>query len=949
MSGTKSDRERLEAEIEHRKRLESALRQALADRQSDEAAVHANAHVLAALRQLAFGLSDKLDVDGVTRATLELALQALSAKAGAVALVQPDGMLEIQQWVGYSPETIAHLKRVPLDAPLPLAVAVRTRAPVVLSGEQVDRLQPAAVQGSLQALGPRTVAAVPMMVEGTCIGAIVVTLSATAGGEKPDPQFLQDVAQQCGLGIHRAQLAEQGRSATRKLQILADASRAFAAASQDLDLLFETVGKQVLLAFGGSCEITLLSEAGGALETAYLAHEDPEACGFLRGMLAAFPRQVGEGVSGLVARTGQAFLRARVDEAELLAASKPEHREYLVRYPIHSFLVVPLRSSHGVMGTLSTARYRGDESLSETDAAFLQDLGDRASLAIDNARLYQGERRARQNAESAANRTRQLQRLTSALAGAHSTADVAKVVVAVGLETLDAQASVGWLLAPDGHTLELVASLGYRGPRIDAFRRIPLDAKLPLCEALRTGAPMMLGSLDELERGYPLSSSAGSSEFASWAVLPFLLGGRGIGGVSLSFATPRVFVKEDRELLLSMMEQASSAFERCRLFEAEKTARALSEETDRRKDEFLAMLGHELRNPLAPIQTALQLMRLRDEKSVLRERVIIERQVGHLQRLVDDLLDISRITRGRIDLKRERLEMADIAAQALEQVDPLFVQRKHRLHLQLARPGLLVDGDPVRLAQVVANLLTNAAKYTEPGGEIWVSVGREGAEIVLRVRDNGAGIAPDLLPRVFELFTQATQTLARAQGGLGLGLAIVQRLVDLHGGRVEARSDGPGRGSEFIVWLPAAGRTAAARSGAREVFAPSPAGRTSRRLLVVDDNRDAAGLLAEALELMGYEIRVAYDGPSALTTATAFQPEIALVDIGLPVMDGYELAQRLREEAGPCKLHLLALTGYGQEKDRARALAAGFDQHLVKPIDLTRLGHILAHLDIPAQ
>jgi signal transduction histidine kinase/CheY-like chemotaxis protein len=920
----------LEAEIELRKRLERALRESLAERRRAEAEVRSNQQTLADLRQLAFGLSDQLDVDGVIKATLELVLNALHAKAGVVALVQPDGMIELRQSIGYASAAMDRLRRLAPDASIPVAEAIRRRAPVVWPGEQVDRLLPAAVATSMQELGPRTVAAVPMLVEGSCIGAIVVTLPSGPGTPKADAQFLQDVAQQCGMGIRRAQLAEQGRAATRQLRILAEASRAFAAASQDLDLLFETVAKQVAVALAAACEITLISADGRQLETQHLAtHDDPEAPRILGDGPRPAPRNLGEGVPGKVAATGQAMWLSEISEIA----------------PARSLLVVPVRSSGRVLGTLGVARYGAGELFSAAHAEFLQELADRAALAIDNTRLYQRERSARQSAESAAHRTRQLQDLTSALSRARTTAEVTAAVVDTGCKTLGAQAAFGWMLTADGQALELVASSGYQGPRIEAFRRIPVDAPLPLCEVLRTGAPMLIGSLDELERGYPLSSRAGSSDFGAWAVLPFMVAGRGIGGVSLSFSAPRAFAKEDSDLLVSMIEQASSALERCRLFEAEKAARGLAEEADRRKDEFLAMLGHELRNPLAPIQTALQLMRLRDEKAVLRERMIIERQVGHLERLIDDLLDISRITRGRIDLKRDRCEVAEIVAKALEQADRLLEQRNHRLHLQVARSGLAVDGDQVRLAQVVANLLTNAAKYTEPGGEIWVTAEAEANMVVLRVRDTGAGIAPELLPRIFELFTQATQTLARAQGGLGLGLAIVQRLVDLHGGRVEARSEGPGRGSEFIVWLPAAAATGTVGRAAHGPLPPVAAGtRPSRRLLVVDDNEDAAALLAEALDMMGYQVQVAHDGPQALARVAAFQPEIALVDIGLPVMDGYELAQRLREELGDGQLRLLAVTGYGQEKDRARALAAGFEHHLVKPINLDRLAALLADM-----
>ncbi len=359
-------------------------------------------------------------------------------------------------------------------------------------------------------------------------------------------------------------------------------------------------------------------------------------------------------------------------------------------------------------------------------------------------------------------------------------------------------------------------------------------------------------------------------------------------------------------------------------------------EASRAKDEFLAMLGHELRNPLAPIVTALQLARLRGQQS--RELGVIERQVDHLIRLVDDLLDISRITRGTVELRRERLEIADAIAQGVEIASPLFEQRRQNLVLDLVREGCEVEGDRARLAQVVANLLTNAAKYSEVGGRIEVWARAEQGRIRIRVKDGGIGIEPEMLKRIFGSFVQRPQAKDRSQGGLGLGLAIVRSLVEMHGGTVDARSEGLGRGSEFEVDLP--GATASADDGVVATSVDSDT--TSRvhvmppsaRVLVVDDNEDAALTLAEALSGLGHDVRVAHDGPSALEVAAVFLPQVGLLDIGLPVMDGYELAGRLRAAPWAADLRLIAVTGYGQESDHARAREAGFVQQLVKPVSL---------------
>ena len=361
------------------------------------------------------------------------------------------------------------------------------------------------------------------------------------------------------------------------------------------------------------------------------------------------------------------------------------------------------------------------------------------------------------------------------------------------------------------------------------------------------------------------------------------------------------------------------------------------EAANRAKDEFLAMLGHELRNPLSPIVTALQLMKMRGDARTLREQEVIGRQVDHLLRLVDDLLDVSRIARGKIDLRKEPVEIANVLAKAVEMASPLFEQHHHRLTIDVQPQGLRCVGDPVRLAQVVSNLLTNAARYTPPGGDVQLAAQRDGDEIVIRVKDNGNGIPPEMLPRLFDLFFQGHRNTEQVSGGLGLGLALVKNLVEQHGGSVSVHSDGPQRGSEFVVRLPVVDVPAA---DARPPRAPPP--RPAReteplRVLVVDDNVDAAEMLAHLLDADGHEVRVAHDPAGALAMIERFTPQLALLDIGLPAMDGYELGMKLRERISGAGCRLIALTGYGLASDRSRSAQAGFEAHLVKPIDPQRL------------
>jgi PAS domain S-box-containing protein len=365
---------------------------------------------------------------------------------------------------------------------------------------------------------------------------------------------------------------------------------------------------------------------------------------------------------------------------------------------------------------------------------------------------------------------------------------------------------------------------------------------------------------------------------------------------------------------------------------------------DRRKDEFLATLAHELRNPLAPIVNGLQLLRMQGVASTMSERALgmMERQVDQMVRLVDDLLEISRITRGVVELRREYIDIADVVASAVETSRPLVESRGHRLDIDVSQAPMWVYADAMRLAQVLTNLLGNAAKYTDDGGRIHLAARRESGEIAIAVRDDGIGIPRALLPRVFDLFAQVDRARQSAQGGLGIGLSLARSLVELHGGRIEARSDGPGAGSEFVVHLPAAPLVSDASPAGDTRRAASQSKEAPRRVLVVDDNTDAADSLAGLLRMRGHKVEIAYDGRSAVALARARPPEVVVLDIGLPGEDGYAIARRLRADPALLGTLLVALTGYGQAEDRRRSQEAGFDAHLVKPVVLAELDALLA-------
>jgi PAS domain S-box-containing protein len=482
-------------------------------------------------------------------------------------------------------------------------------------------------------------------------------------------------------------------------------------------------------------------------------------------------------------------------------------------------------------------------------------------------------------------------------------------------------------------------------------RRFPLDAgaRGGRAQALRGDAPVMVPVVPDHE----IENYAQNDEHAAllrqlklhgFLVVPLRVQGATLGLISLIMAeSERVHGEHDLRLAVELAERAGLAVAHARAFASAEQARQEAEQANRTKDEFLAMLGHELRNPLAPIVTAVHLMKMRRADLFERERTIIERQVRHLVTLVDDLLDVSRIARGKVEIVKEPVDLNDTVARALELAAPLIEQRKHEVELSMT-PALMVDGDAVRLSQVVANLLTNAAKYTPPGGHLRVLGTREDGAVVLRVRDDGVGLEPELLPRVFDLFVQGRQNLDRAGGGLGLGLAIVRSVVELHGGSVAAASQGSKRGSEFTIRLP--------RGVLRKRSSiPSPAHdapiASRARVMVVDDNLDALATLSDALRTHGHEVHTAEDAASALALAERTSPQIAVLDIGLPGVDGYELARRLRQLPGLGNLKLVAVTGYGQASDKQRAHEAGFDDHLVKPVTVQALRAVLDRLAAP--
>jgi signal transduction histidine kinase/ActR/RegA family two-component response regulator len=714
------------------------------------------------LQRLASTLSRVVDPESMAEEAVAQGQAALDADASVVFLISAGGdALEIAHASGFPKRAVRPWISFPLAANLPATDAVRSGATVLVRSRDELRVRYPELAATPGALIHDSWAAVPLTVDGTCIGVLGLSFLAAQAFDLQEVAFLGVVADQCAQGLHRAQLAERERRSTARLRVLAEASRVFAAASLSVCSVLDAMASQVIAHVGHTCSVSLGSPDGEWLEVGTIRDCNADRERRLREMTGTFRVRRGEGLSGSVFATGVSLLVPTVAPNEMAARSVKTFASQTEALGVRSLLVVPLKVRERTVGVIGAARY-DENPFTEDDRALLEDLGDRAALAIEAARLH----------------------------------------------------------------------------------------------------------------------------------------------------------------------------------EAERDARARAEEADHRKDEFIAMLGHELRNPLAPIWTALEIMRElpREDDRQIWAREAIARQVTQLSRLVDDLLDVSRINLGKIDLRMEPVDLAVVAMQALEASRPLLAAREHEVAVELPPQPVRVHGDVIRLTQMISNLLNNAAKYTDRGGTVRLRVGGEGAEAIVTVSDTGIGIPADMLGHVFDLFAQVREARDRSKGGLGIGLTLVKRLVEMHGGYVRASSAGAGRGSEFVLGFPLLAATPAEAGAAKIVV--KHAGVT-RRVLIADDNVDAAEALRRLLELQRHQVEVVHDGEAAVAALSRSEPEVVLLDIGLPGLDGLEVARRIRAGGGAWRPLLVAVTGLGREEDRRRSADAGFDHHLVKPIDLASLAALM--------
>jgi signal transduction histidine kinase/ActR/RegA family two-component response regulator len=551
-------------------------------------------------------------------------------------------------------------------------------------------------------------------------------------------------------------------------------------------------------------------------------------------------------------------------------------------------------------------------------------------------------RRAETEMLQRSEQVRKLADVATRLNTVHDVRSILGLVCAEARELIGAERSAASITVHGDRTRSILVDGGCDdegGWRSDGDDRDLSDLYALVCPPNRP----MRATAAELQSNPAFRRAAAGSDAAdlqavrNWLAAPLTgLPENNVGLLQLIDKPDGDFTADDEAILVQLTQMACVAIDNAWLVEHLR-------DSNRRKDEFLATLAHELRNPLAPLRNGLQVMKLsgNDTKAVETSRVMMERQLEAMVRLIDDLMDVNRISRGRIELRRQRIDVARVVRQAVETSQPLIEAGRHTLTVDLPKEPLVVDGDETRLAQVLSNLLNNAAKYTEPGGRIRVAAERRNGKAVILVKDTGVGIPRTMLPVVFDLFTQVDKSLEKAQGGVGIGLSLVKGLVELHGGHVEAKSEGPGKGSEFIVRLPAVDEAADPAPKPEKSMTGQLGG---YRVLVADDNVDSATSLAMLLRLMGNEVHTAHDGLQAVEVARELQPDLALLDIGMPKLNGYETCQRIRAESGGRKVLLVALTGWGQDEDIRRSHLAGFDRHLVKPVEPAALEKLLGSM-----
>lgn len=791
----------------------------------------------------------------------------------------------------------------------------------------------------------------------------------------------------CFLGIHR-DISDRKRAEKERAQLFGEQVARVEAEAQALKSAFLAQASTVLASsldyetmlsgvvdlavpyIADWCAVDLVGEDQEIRQVA-IAHLDPAKVELGWELARRYPENLNSSTSLVqVLRSGKSMLVTEITESDVIAfAQDREKKRIIPELGLKSFIIVPLLARGRILGAITLVTAESGRRYTKSNLTLVEDLAQRAALAVDNARLYRKAMEAQQIAERTAERNASLQEITAALGEALTTAQVAEVVVNQGLAVLNADAGFIVLFLDDKKTLELVSACGYPQEVLDKWSSFPLTSSTPITDAVRTKKPILLESLEARTQLYPnLVTNYANSKHKAWAAIPLIVEGRTLGGMGLSFVNPRSFSLEESAFMQALAQQCAQAIERAAAQAAERQARADAEAANRTKDEFLATLSHELRTPLNAMMGWSQLLLTRkfDQEKTLRAVETINRNTKSLATLIDDILDVSRIITGKLHIQPRACEIISVIEAAIEVVRPAALAKTIQLECFLDSSVPRIWGDVNRLQQVVWNLLSNALKFTPNGGRVEVRLETGNWEgdftvlsslpnhqspitnpqsryVQIQVSDTGRGIAPEFLPHVFERFRQENSSTTRSYGGLGLGLAIVRHLVELHGGTIQVSSPGEGMGATFTVQLPIwTGQPESTTGSSVESTIVSTVLQEKHGLaleglwiLIVDDEADARDLLVTILTESGAQVTAAASGYEALHLLSQSRVDVLVSDIGMPNMDGYAFIRQVRKlkaERGEY-IKALALTAYARELDRNLALEAGFQLHLAKPFE----------------
>ncbi|MEH1958493.1 MAG: AAA family ATPase [Nostoc sp.] len=732
--------------------------------------------------------------------------------------------------------------------------------------------------------------------------------------------------------------------------------------SLDYESTLATVANLVVPYFADWCGVDLLQD-NQSINRVAVAHRDPEKVKLGWELYQRYPIKLdAPGGVPKVLRTGVAEIIAEISDAALVAAmsttgfanADPEYLRILRELGLKSCIIFPLVARGRIFGAISFVTSESERRYSTADLSLAEDIAHRAAIAIDNARLYQEAQQAQRTAERALERIARLQSITAALSELLTPAQVSEVIVEQSMAALGASCALVALLNESKTELEIVRAVDFNQDLVNTWRNFPIDSPSPLAEAVRTGQPIWAEPIQNRVARYPhLAQAYAQYDFDAWISIPLMVEGWAIGGITLGFVKLQQLSGEDQAFILAVAQQCAQAIARAHLYEAERMARSAAESANRIKDEFLAVLSHELRTPLNPILGWAKLMRSRKLDQATSDRALetIERNAKLQTQLIEDLLDVSRILQGKLNLNFDRINLVSVIEAAIETVRLSAEAKSIQIQTILESGVGLVLGDANRLQQVIWNILSNAIKFTPIGGQVKIKLEQVGSQVQICITDTGKGIAPEFLPFVFDYFRQADGATTRKFGGLGLGLAIVHHLVELHGGTVQAESLGEAKGATFTVRLPCLQNESKGIKDAKDnssLVAAQFLPLSGLKILVVDDDADMQEFLPFMLEQYGATVTVVASAIAALTALSQSQPNLIISDIGMPEMDGYMLMRQIRslepEKGGT--IPAIALTAYAGEIDHQQAIAVGFQLHISKPVDPEELVKAIALLQL---